>query len=198
MTVHATLMTDASSFHCMFTFGYEHRGAASAGLLAREALASPMHATMVVGDTFKFAEEVTIYTDGDAVLTEEMQTVAQKTGARIENGKILGLERQGDDIVVELTGGSRVENFLVHQPATKMSLAIVNQLGLQLDARGDIVNKPPFFQTDAPGVFAAGDCASPFKIIPMALFSGANAGAGIARELGTEMRRQRMEATTVT
>ncbi|MCJ1380201.1 hypothetical protein MMC17_003304 [Xylographa soralifera] len=170
-------------FHCMFTFGYEHRGAASAGLLAREALASPLHAALVVGDTLKFAKEVTVYTGGDASLAGEIELAIKDTGARIENRPILAIHREGSNIVVELEGESKVENFLVHQPSTKMDLKLINQLGLELDARGDIVNKPPFFQTSVPGVFAAGDCASPFKIIPMALFMGANAAAGIAREL---------------
>lgn len=180
------LKTNTGSFHCMFTFGYEHRGATHAGLLAREALASPLHAAMVVGDTLKFAKDVTVYTSGNASLAKEIEVAIKKTGARIENRPILSLKREGSNIVVQLDGESRVENFLVHQPATKINLALVDQLGLELDARGDILNKPPFFQTNVPGVFAAGDCATPFKIIPMALFMGANAGAGIARELSVQ------------
>lgn len=171
----------------MFTFGYEHRGAASAGLLAREALASPMHAAMVVGDTFKFAKNVTVYTGGNSALANEIEAAIKDTSAQVDDREILALRRDGSNIVVEMAGGeSKVENFLVHQPATTMSRSLVDQLGLELDARGDIVNKPPFFQTNIPGVFAAGDCASPFKIIPMALFMGANAAAGICRELGVK------------
>ncbi|KAL9121386.1 MAG: hypothetical protein Q9187_002060 [Circinaria calcarea] len=178
-----SLKADTGRFHCMFTFGYEHRGAANAGLLDREALASPLHTALVVDDTLKFAKQVTVYTDGNASLAKEMEVAIKETGARIENRKISGLKGNGSTIIVELNGGNRVECFLVHQPVAKINLSLVDQLDLELDARRDIVNKPPFFHTNTPGVFAAGDCASAFKIIPMALLMGANAGAGIAREL---------------
>jgi hypothetical protein len=52
----------------MFTFGYEYRGASSAGLIARDALSSPRHAAMVVDDIMKFAETVTVYTYDNATL----------------------------------------------------------------------------------------------------------------------------------
>ena len=167
----------------MFTFGYEHRGSARAGLLAREALGNPMHAAMVINDTLKFAEEVTVYTDHNPTLAKDIEGRIQGTRARIDDRKILGLRRQGNEMIVELEDRSQKESFLVHQPDTQVDMKLVQQLGLELDTRGDIFNRPPFFHTNVPGVFAAGDCASPFKIIPTSLFMGANAGAGIAREL---------------
>jgi pyruvate/2-oxoglutarate dehydrogenase complex dihydrolipoamide dehydrogenase (E3) component len=45
------------------------------------------------------------------------------------------------------------------------------------------VTEMPFYETNVSRFFAAGDCASPFKMIPNAMFQGSNAGAGIAREL---------------
>ncbi|KAF1950199.1 hypothetical protein CC80DRAFT_427527, partial [Byssothecium circinans] len=80
-------------------------------------------------------------------------------------------------------GSDRIETFFVHQPATKVNKGLVGQLGLETNVRGDIVTRMPFYQTNVSGVFAAGDSASPFKMIPNAIFQGSNAGAGIAREL---------------
>ena len=170
----------------MFTFGYEQRGSSSAGLIARDALAIPQHAAVVVDDTQKFADTVTVYTDSNATLAEEMKQVLHDRGAKVNNEKIRHLVKGNTkaEMIIEFANGeTRIEDFLVHQPATKVNRALVDQLGLELDARGDIVVSPPFYQTNVPGVFAAGDCASPFKIISNAWFMGANAGAGLAREL---------------
>jgi gliotoxin/aspirochlorine biosynthesis thioredoxin reductase len=175
-----------NSFHCMFTFGYEHRGSRHAGLLAEGALSSPKHAAMVVGDTKKFAERVTVYTNGDSGLREVLEQMG--LGATFDSRRVLSINRSATGLELEMEHGSREEmEFLVHQPATKLELPLVEQLGLQLDERGDIVNTPPFFQTAVPGVFTAGDCASPFRIIPSAMFMGANAGAGIARSLAADL-----------
>ncbi|CAJ2504443.1 Uu.00g118370.m01.CDS01 [Anthostomella pinea] len=182
-------------FHCMFTFGYEHRGSRHAGLLAEGALSSPFHAAMVVGDTKRFAEEVTVYTNGDSVLKEALAKELRHPGVKLDDRRLLCIESTERSLRLDLEGGSSDEvAFLVHQPATMVDLHLVEQIGLKLDARGDIQNSPPFFQTDIAGVFVAGDCGTPFKIIPMALFMGANAGAGIARSLAADALRRDITA----
>ncbi|KAI0401586.1 hypothetical protein F4802DRAFT_422489 [Xylaria palmicola] len=176
-------------FHCMFTFGYEHRGAKRAGLLADGALTSPFHASMVVGDTKKFTERITIFTNGDSTLKETMMPQIKHSHVDFDGRRILRIHRDASNLGLELEmeGESpQFIDFLVHQPSTKINTPLVKQLGLELDERGDIKNIPPFFQTDVPGVFVAGDCATPFKIIPMAMFMGAQAGAGIARSLAAD------------
>ena len=170
----------------MFTFGYEQRGSSSAGLIAHDALAIPKHAAMVVDDTQKFADTVTVYTNSNATLAKEMRQVLHDRGVKVNDEKIIRLIKGNTraEMTLEFANGeTKIEDFLVHQPATKVNRILVDQLGLELDARGDIVVTPPFYQANVPGVFAAGDCASPFKIISNALFMGANAGAGLAREL---------------
>lgn len=182
-------------FHCMFTFGYEHRGSRHAGLLADGMLASPFHASMVVGDTKKFAERITIYTNGDSDLKERMMSEIKYPGIVYNDRRLLEIQRVGSGLRLEIGGSSPdTVDFLVHQPSTKINLPLVDQLGLKLDERGDIKNIPPFFQTEVPGVFSAGDCATPFKIIPMALFTGANAGAGIARSLAADTLTKELQS----
>ena len=172
----------------MFTFGYEYLGSNSAGLLAREALSSPHHAAMVVHDAMKFAKGVNVYADGNMQLAEELQVALQETGATVDTRKVRSLRKgeRGAQMTIEFENGETVqEDFLVHQPASVVNHDLIDQLGLELDARGDIVTKPPFFHTEVPGVFAAGDCASPFKMVANAQFQGSNAGAGMSRELPT-------------
>ena len=174
----------------MFTFGFEKRGSNNAGLLAQGSLSSLKHALMVTQDTLKFVDKVTIYTNDNPKLAEEMRSalVANALTRSVEVNNLivekLSGSRSGSSITVELQDGTtKTENFLVHQPIARPPPWVVEQLGLELDIMGNIKTNGFFYQTNVSGVFAAGDCASPFKIIPNALLTGANAAAGIAREL---------------
>jgi len=73
--------------------------------------------------------------------------------------------------------------FLVYQLFARPPSWVVEQLKLELKIIGNLKTSGFFYQTNVPGVFAARDCTSPFKIIPNALLMGANAAAGVAREL---------------
>ncbi|RWA08684.1 hypothetical protein EKO27_g6428 [Xylaria grammica] len=175
--------------HCLFTRGLEFKGSPSAGLLAMGLAGAPHHAAMLVEDAQKFAGTVTIYTNGDAQLGGGIRKALLERGEEnpiIDNRKIIRLLRDpaGVSITIVLEDGEMTtESFLVHQPDTRANSEIVKQLGLKTNERNDIVTKMPFYQTSVAGIFAAGDCASPFKMIPNAIFQGSNAGAGIAREL---------------
>lgn len=154
---------------------------------------SPFHAAMLMEDAQKFAEEVTVYTNGNQKLGEEIRTSLSKrghSGIKLDNRKFVNLTR--DPVGIAGSGGisiqfedeeTQVQDFLVHQPYTRPNPHIVKQLGLETNERNDIVTRMPFYQTNVSGIFAAGDCASPFKMIANGIFQGSNAGAGIAREL---------------
>ncbi|KAK7701282.1 hypothetical protein SLS64_010325 [Diaporthe eres] len=167
------------------------RGSRSAGLLAMGHAGTPFHAAMLVEDAQKFAEVVSIYTNGDEQLGQHVRRVLIERGEpegdiRVDNRKIMRLTKDTEStgIIVQLDDGeTKAESFLVHQPHTRPNQDIVRQLDLETNDRNDIVTKMPFYQTNVSGVFAAGDCASPFKMIVSNIFQGSNAGAGIAREL---------------
>ncbi|KAF2264632.1 thioredoxin reductase glit [Lojkania enalia] len=173
-------------YPCMFQFGYEQKGCPSAGLLAIEGLGNVPHATMLADDGNKFASKMTIYTNQNPILEAEITASLQTPDIVVDDRKIKRL-RTGDgpsDVVIDFDDGtSKVEGFLVHRPETELDRTLVDQLGLKVSARGDIEVMPPFCQTSVFGVYAAGDCASPMKIIPNAISMGAYAGCGIAREL---------------
>ncbi|ORY14661.1 thioredoxin reductase [Clohesyomyces aquaticus] len=173
-------------FQCMLQFGYEERGCESAGLLAVEGLANVFFSTMLADDSNKFTDKVTIYTNQNPMLASDISVSLESSDIGIDDRKIKAL-REGEartQVVIEFEDGSEVtEGFIVHRPNTELDRTLVDQLGLKISERGDIEAMPPFCQTSVPGVFAAGDCASPMKIIPNALCTGAYAGCGIAREL---------------
>lgn len=150
---------------------------------------TPLHAAMLVEDAQKFASIITVYTNGDAQLGVGIMKALRERGEEnpiIDNRKIGRLLRDPTGVSITIVfedGEMATEGFLVHQPNTRANVEIVSQLGLETNERNDIATRMPFYQTNVAGVFAAGDCASPFKMIPNAIFQGSNAGAGIAREL---------------
>lgn len=177
------------SLHCLFTRGFEFRGSASAGVIAADLASSPPHAVILGEDAAKFAEKVTIYTNGDTMLKAKIQAILRdkKEHNVPVDSRVINIITKGpgpNNITLTFNDGQqKTESFIVHQPATKVNDEIVKMLGLETNERGDIVTKMPFYATNVPGVFAAGDAASPFKMIPNAIFQGSNAGAGISREL---------------
>lgn len=178
----------------MFQFGYEQRSAHSAGLLAIDSLANPLHAPKLADDAHKFTNVITIYTNANAALATELSQTLQYPGILVDDREIACLvapassssspPSSSSEITIEFANGEiMTESFLVHRPLTKLDHTLSDQLGLDYGMVGEIKTSPPFCQTSVDGVFAAGDCASMMKIIPNAISMGAYAGAGIAREL---------------
>lgn len=188
-------------FHCLFCKGYEERGAASAGVLAVAPVALPtdmmvMVAVHAAANAAQLAERVTLYASGDKALAAGLKAAARKqAGWTVEPKKIKRLvaasegegEKEGEWVTVEFEDGtSRKEKFLVNQPLTVPGGPFVGQLGLATSPLGDILAEPPFHQTSVRGVFAAGDCMTPNKVVPTAIASGSNAAVGASTQLQSE------------
>jgi thioredoxin reductase len=173
-------------FPCMFQFGHELTGAPSAGLLAMDGLANPIQAMILAADGHKFSDKMVIYTNGSEALAHELtERLAASPGMSVDDRKITRLSRGKDEgIIVEFEDGTQKEEaFIVHRPLTELDRRFVDQLGLSLGKMGEIEAAPPFFKTSVPGVYAAGDCATPMKTILTAMNMGAYAGCGLSREL---------------
>ena len=103
-------------FHCLFCHGYEERGAKSACLLAVPDLAAPGMVMHVARMARRLVGSVTVYTNGDGKLGEEVLKMSGKSGVKIENRKVERLEKgEGEsEVVVVLEGGVKVsEGFMV-------------------------------------------------------------------------------------
>lgn len=184
---------DGSSLPCMFQFGYEQRSARTAGVLAIDIISIPQFTKMLSDDGHKFSEELTVYTHGNAGLEKELVAYCADEGVRVDTRKIVRMRlgeasdatgHTGSEIELEFEDGTtKSEGFLVHRPGTKLTCPLVEQLGLKISDHGNVEVTPPFLHTSHPGVFAAGDCASPMKIIANAMATGVYAANGVAREL---------------
>lgn len=173
----------------MFQFGYEQRGASSAGLLALGTVANSFFASKLAEDGLKFSSSLTIYTSGNKKLFSELKTTIEDPAIKVDDRKISHLvQGKTSEVTINFEDGSSVtEAFIVHRPLVKLDTQLPDLLGLEYGSFGEIKANPPFLETSMPGVFAAGDCATHMRIIPNALSMGAYAGAGLARGLPRSM-----------
>ncbi|RWA13622.1 hypothetical protein EKO27_g1493 [Xylaria grammica] len=180
-------------FHCLFCHGYEERGASSAGILASGLLGNIMFTPAVSRMASRLAGIVNVYTDDNEALGAEIRAALKSTKKfHVENCKIKSLAKDPDvqgesGVLVTLEDGTvNKEGFVAHAPDFELNGSFATDLGVELAPQGHINALPPFFNTNVPGVYAAGDCATPFKAVPTATMMGSFVAAGLAHSLQAE------------
>ncbi|KAI0883506.1 FAD/NAD(P)-binding domain-containing protein [Annulohypoxylon maeteangense] len=175
-------------FHCLFCHGYEDRGSPSSGVLAVSPILIPGLAIHMAENAAQLSDSVTIYTHGNDDLTTQLLSITDSK-FKVESRQIKHLleNTEADSVTVEFEDGSnKVEKFLVHSPLTSVQGPFVGQLGIALTPMGDIQADAPAYQTSVRGVFAAGDCITPYKVTPGAISSGCNAAVAASTQLQAE------------
>lgn len=185
--------------HCLLCHGHEQRGAASVGILAMDGFAEASTVLRVARSCKQFASSVRIYTNGNKRVATQLRAVAaQVPGCDVEPAVIERLEMvklpgKGDEeglhIILEGAeegvAAEHVHSFAMYHAGTEQASQLVEDLGIELDEGGEI-KLGAFQETSQPGVFAAGDCASPHKYVSIASATGFMAGAGAAQQLQAE------------
>ena len=136
----------------------------------------------------QLSNEVTIYTHGNEELAGQIESAVHGT-FKVDSRPIKRLVDvgEGNCVKVEFTDGScKEEAFLVHNPQTTVQGPFVAQLGITTSPMGDVTADAPMHQTSVRGVFAAGDCITPYKVIPGAISSGCNAAVAVSTQLQSE------------
>lgn len=177
----------------MFCFGYEHRRSREAGVLAEGILTNPIHAITNAQDAHKFAETITIYTHGNPSLAVAISEQLDE-GMQVDDRKVVRLHKtsESDKLGIVFEDGTQKETtFLVHKPDLYADQRLTDQLGVECVPNLGIKITPPFNQTSISGVYAAGDCCSPLRMIPNAMTMGSFAGCGISRELSSSINSSR-------
>ncbi|KAI1357075.1 FAD/NAD(P)-binding domain-containing protein [Xylaria sp. FL0043] len=175
-------------FHCLFCHGYEDRGASSVGVLGVFPVVVPALVIHMAENAAQLSDTVTIYTQDNEELTAQLQPVAHSK-FKIDPRQIEYLTENPKDgsVTVHFSDGTqKEEKFLVHNPLTSVQGPFVTQLGIALSPMGDIIADAPAHQTSVRGVFAAGDCITPYKVIPGAISSGCNAAVAVSTQLQAE------------
>ncbi|KAF2259671.1 FAD/NAD(P)-binding domain-containing protein [Lojkania enalia] len=174
-----------SIFHCLFCHGHEQRGSESSGVLAIDDVAPVPFALHVARNAAQLTKNVTLYTNGDEKNAETLQAaVGPVAPITVDYRKITKLALGENGIGCTLTfedGSTKYEAFIAHKPKQALkSRELIDQLGLELTPKGDILVNPPFGETSVSGIFAAGDNSNSLKTTPNAITLGSNASAGVA------------------
>ncbi|OTB01194.1 hypothetical protein M426DRAFT_14771 [Hypoxylon sp. CI-4A] len=175
-------------FHCLFCHGYEDRGSPSSGVLAISPVIVPALVIHMAENAAQLSDSVTLYTHGNSDLAAQLSTTGSSK-FKVESRPIKRLLESTDEnsVTVEFEDGTKKEEkFLVHNPQTSVQGPFVSQLGLTLTPMGDIAADAPMYQTNIRGVFAAGDCITPYKVTPGAISSGCNAAVAASTQLQAE------------
>ncbi|KAF1968086.1 FAD/NAD(P)-binding domain-containing protein [Bimuria novae-zelandiae CBS 107.79] len=177
-------------YHCIFCKGFEDRGADSCGLLAIDKPMNIQHAMNAARMASQFSKRVVFYTNGDEALAAQFVAVFPSAPVfSSDSRKIAKLVKgpSGGQVIIHFENGMQTtEGFIFHKPLTKAKGPFAEQLGLETTPEGDLVVKPPFAQTSDKDVFAAGDNASLFKMVTVAMHMGGLAGAQVASRLAAE------------
>jgi thioredoxin reductase len=147
----------------------------------------PALAIHMADNAAQLSKEVTIFANGSEEVAKQVQAIGAKSPFKVDSRAIAGLRESNGKVEIAFTDGSSKQvSFLVHSPLAVPQGSFVQELGLKLTQTGDIQADAPAYQTSVRGVFAAGDCISPFKVVPHAIASGNFAAVAAATQLQAE------------
>lgn len=167
-----------SVIHCPYCHGYEYRSQPTGLLLNGESI---LEKTKLIRN---WTSDLTVLTNGHAVLGNSDRNVLLRNGVSlIEKPIILLAHNKGylDHVLFEDNTKLYVK-ALYAPPAVEQQSWISEKLGCRMTSAGHI-EVSNFQQTSVPGIYAAGDNATPFRSISAAVAAGSIAGAFINHEL---------------
>lgn len=134
-----------------------------------------------------WTSDVVVLTDGRYAVPPEVRMQLAGANVRIEERRITRLAaREGRLERVELAGGDPLGLDVLFARPPQRQVAIVQSLGLELDA-GGYVRVDEQRQTSIPGIYAAGDLVTPLQSAVIAAASGAQAAARLNHQLTAEL-----------
>ncbi|RYH00730.1 NAD(P)/FAD-dependent oxidoreductase [Salipiger sp. IMCC34102] len=170
----------ASVLHCPYCHGYE-LNRQPMGVLARNELA--MHQAMLLPDW----GPTTLFTQGTFEPTHDQRQTLAKRGAIVEEVPIIGLVGPAPVLeAVRLADGREVPLaglFIAPQTAPSNDLGAMLGCETKNGPTGPYLAVDGMQATSVPGVFAAGDLASPMPNATLAAAAGVLAGGAAHRSL---------------
>jgi thioredoxin reductase len=134
-----------------------------------------------------WATDVVLLTDGRYAVPPEVRVRSAAAGVRVEERRIVRLSAsEGHLELVEFADGSPLHLEVLFARPPQRQVTIVQSLGLAL-AAGGYVQVDEHRQTSIPGIYAAGDLATPVQSAVLAAAAGMQAAAGLNHELTMEL-----------
>lgn len=165
--------------HCPYCHGYEI-GGGPIGILASSPLAA--HQGSMLPDWGR----TTMFVEPGITFDEEQHAMLLARGVVMETERVVELIGEGERLeAVRLADGRVVEiHALFAQSKVSISSPLASQFGLELEEGPQGLHiKVQMGVTSQPGVFAAGDAASPMHNATLASASGVMAGIAVHRAL---------------
>lgn len=170
-----------SIFQCPYCHGWEAQDRRF-GFLAPDANALDFALLLR-----SWTSDVVVLTDDRYAVPPEVRMRLAGANVRLEESRITRLSAsEGHLEFVELAEGSPLRLDVLFARPRQRQVAIVESLGLTLDA-GGYVQVDEDRQTSIPGIYAAGDLASPVQAATLASASGVHAAARLNHELMVDL-----------
>lgn len=167
-----------SILHCPYCHGYEVAGKKT-GLLA-----SSDHAYEAVKLISNWSPELIIFSNGKHELTDKHLEKIEQYGVEIIEKEIMEMKHENGYLrsLLFIDGTEYEIGVIFARPKISQHSSIPELLGCQLNEHG-FIEVDEFQKTTIPGIYAAGDMATMFRSVPLAVASGTKAGALINAEL---------------
>ena len=185
-----------SIFHCPFCHGWEVRDRPWA-LLAVDST----HAAWALF-LLNWSPSLTVFTNGAFTLEDDVRARLEQADVSVIETPIRKLRHDGEDRntagdrlhSIELDDDRRLEHGVLYVRPQQRQTQLVHDLGLQLnrdtpmgplppESDGFVVINEMTMQSDRPGIYAAGDLATPMQQAIIAAAAGLRAAASIHHEL---------------
>ncbi|MFD2583395.1 NAD(P)/FAD-dependent oxidoreductase [Pedobacter vanadiisoli] len=170
-----------SAIHCPYCHGYEVKNEKIALLMKGD------HAFEMAKNLHLWNKDLTILTNGKSGFTAGQTEKLKSKSISILEEEVVELEHQNGQLqhIVFKNGGKKAFKAIYIKPEIKQHVNFNEQLGFELtDLKTIKVNEQQ--QTTASGVYAAGDCTTLFRSLPIVTAAGNMAAVMINKELISE------------
>ncbi|MBO9672815.1 MAG: NAD(P)/FAD-dependent oxidoreductase [Sphingobacteriaceae bacterium] len=170
-----------SAIHCPYCHGYEVKNEKIALLMNGD------HAFEMAKNLHLWNKDLTILTNGKLGFTAEQTEKLKSKSIAILEEEVVELEHQNGQLenIVFKSGKKLTFKAIYIKPEIDQHVNFSDQLGFELtDLKTIKVNEQQ--QTTAKGVYAAGDCTTLFRSLPIVTAAGTMAAVMINKELISE------------
>ncbi|HET8934199.1 MAG TPA: NAD(P)/FAD-dependent oxidoreductase [Polyangiales bacterium] len=174
-------------FQCPYCHGWEVQDRRW-GYLARTAEWS--HISLFVQQLRGWTRHVTLFVTEAFELPDDTRLQLEAAGVRCELSPVKRLVAHGAELTaVELASGASVACDVLFAHPPQRQVALIQNLGVALDADGFVAADAMRRETSIPGIYAAGDLGTRMQGAIIAAAAGMQAAAMINMELTQELAR---------
>jgi len=170
-----------SVIHCPYCHGYEVKNEVT-GILSNGDMAYEFSKLI-----FNLTKNLTLFTNGKAVLTDEQLEKLEQNKIILNEDEIKSIEHTNGSIqkIVFKNGKEVALQALYAKIAFEQNINVSDDLGCELTEQG-FIKVDMMQKTNVPGVFACGDNVTMMRSVANAVSQGNFAGAVVNKELADE------------